>query len=209
MEQPQLTPEEKLLRIIESPPQSVHRMRSGRGLADFKFSFKILKAEYAKKFQAFLNLKSANVFLTVLAVITTVFLVFDFWAGLPRTSAFVHLEELAKRQGIGDLSIEHLDPLSIYVQEITQRNIFALPPPVKKQASEETPASDLIVKSLKENLRLVGIIWSEAPQAIIEDAKEARTYLLNRGGKVKDARIKEILKDRVILSYDNQEIELK
>ena len=64
------------------------------------------------------------------------------------------------------------------------------------------------LKKFSDGLKVVGIIWSDAPQAIIEDSQDAKTYLLNRGSKIKGARVKDILKDRVILSYDGQQVEL-
>lgn len=203
-----LTPEEKLLRIIESPPQNVRPLRPARSILDFKFSLKLLKTKYTEKLKSLASLKTANMVLLVLSVAVTLFLGIDFWMGLPRASAWTHLEAMAKKQGVGDLRIENLEPISIYLQEITQRNIFALLTPARQDVLQN-PVSDLIIGDLKENLRVVGIIWSDAPQVMIEDVKDARTYLLNRGGKIKEARVKEILKDRVILSYDNQEIELK
>ena len=127
---------------------------------------------------------------------------------MPRLEAIARLDEAAKKMDVGNLVIERLDPLAIYLQEITQRNMFALlevPPPsvVKKEEANQE------LTNMANNFKVVGIIWSEAPQAIIEDPKTGRTYLVNRGGKLKDARVKDILKDRVILSYDNQDVEIR
>lgn len=204
-----LTPEEKLLRIIESPPEKVRTMRPRRRIQDFKFSLKLFIAAHKNKVKDYLNLKTVNAVLVFLGGVATVFLVLDFWIGSPRLLALEHLAAMAKKQDIGDLTISQLDPLSAYLEEATKHNIFSLPPVPAPVAPGQPPAPTAQLTSMTENLKVVGIIWSDAPQVIIEDSKEGRTYLLNRGSRIKDARVKEILKDRVILSYDSQEIELR
>jgi type II secretory pathway component PulC len=71
------------------------------------------------------------------------------------------------------------------------------------------PKPNPIIEDIITAYRVVGIIWSESPQAILEDTKTNSTTLVNRGALLKGARIKDILKDRVILSYDNKDIELR
>lgn len=208
MPETHLTPEEKLLRIIEAPPGVVRPLKQKRWLHDAGFSWKLWQAKYASKFKDTLSLKSANALLVFAAVLATIFLGLDFWLGMPRAGAIQRLEARAKNFDTGDLSVSRPDALPVYLREITQRNIFALPQEPKKEAAVAQRAA-VDASLLTADLKLVGIIWSEAPQAIVEDTKETRTHLLNRGGKIKNLRVKEILKDRVILSYDNQDIELR
>ncbi len=207
MPNPSLTPEEKLLRIIESPPEAVRGMMRTRRMPDLKFDLKLLKEKYCEKLKAFLNLKAASVVLVFLSGIATMYLGLDFWLGSPRLTNVWRLEMLARKMEVGDMTLGQLDPLSMYLQEITQRNIFSLPE-IIEQAGAKNVESKVALKSLVDGLKVVGIIWSDAPQAIIEDSKDGKTHLLNRGSKIKDARVKDILKDRVILSYDSQEVEL-
>lgn len=208
MAEPNLTPEEKLLRIIDTPADAVRRMRPQRRLQDFKLSLKLFKAQYGEKFKEFLNLRAVNAVLVVCAAIVTVFLALDFWLGLPSPEALQRMEQTAKKLDITELTIEHLEPVSVYLQEITQRNIFALTEALQEAPVPAAPQSPELTE-LTGTLKVVGILWSETPQVMIEDSKEGRTYLLNRGGQIRQARIKEILKDRVILSYDNKDIELR
>lgn len=207
MPDPSLTPEEKLLRIIESPPEAVRGMRRDRRIPDFKIDFKILKAKYGEKLKALLNLKAASACLVFFSGVATMYLGIDFWLGAPRLTNVQRLEMLAKKMEVGDMTLGQLEPLSMYLQEITQRNIFALPEIVVQVVAKKAgPAVEL--KNLIDGLKVVGIIWSDAPQAIVEDSRNGKTHLLNRGSKIRDARVKDILKDRVILSYDSQEVEL-
>lgn len=204
-----LTPEEKLLRIIESPPGKAGPMRPQRR-QDFQLTWKLLKAKYGAKVKEFVSPRAANALLVFFGALATLFLVIDFWLGIPRAASVDKIEALAKAQAAWDLSIESLDPLAVYLQEITQRNIFSLADaPSEKAAPTILQESPVKQPKIAESLKVVGIIWSEVPQVIIEDTKEQKTHLLSRGGTILGARVKEILKDGVILSYDSQEIELK
>ncbi len=209
MADPRLTPEEKLLRVIESPNKFAKRgMRVQRRPQDFRLSLKLFKARHKIRLQDLLNLKTVNAILGFLAAAGTLFLLLDFWMGMPRIKKVQRLETAARTLDIGNLNIEKLGPLTYYLQEIGGRNIFALAA-VSKTAEADSAEPSIELTNLIDGLRVAGIIWSEAPQAIIEDIKTGETYLLNRGGKLKQARVKEILKDRVILSYHDEEIELK
>lgn len=218
-----LTPEEKLLRMIESPKgamPSSRPMNSGRrNLQDLKLSWKFIFEKYSKlvkeRYQDYLNLRVANIIFLSLSVAATIYVGFDFPLGNPRPNILTQIQSAARKFDIGNLSLDELAPVSIFTQEITQRNIFSLPesaapkPSVAAATSAAASGSDAKSKEATTTLKLVGIIWSSVPQAIIEDTQDSRTHLLNRGGKIKDARVKDILKDRVILSYDGQEIELR
>ena len=207
-----MTPEEKLLRIIESPGQAPSRSlpRVARAnIAASGFLIKSWVAHYRTYWKSAVNLKTANQVVLTLCLLITGYLFVDFWLGLPNAGMVNRLERAARQIDIGNISIEALNPLALYLREIGQNNVFSLPePPPPKPAQQEPTASEAL-KNMVSTFRVVGIIWSDAPQAIIEDTKEGRTYFLNRGSRLKEVRVKEILRDRVILSYDNQEIELR
>ncbi len=219
MPEPSLTPEEKLLRIIESPQGVARPMKPVRAsLQDFKFSGKLLSEKYGKIFkgwlQEHLNIKAINFLFLFLALCATAYICIDFPMGVPTKNIVAQVQNSAKKFDIGDLTLGELEPLAIFTQEITQRNIFSLPESAPKPVSqgENTTVQNEGAKAaevLTSSLKLVGIIWSDVPQAIIEDTKESRTHLVSRASKIGRVRVKDILKDRVVLSYDNQEIELK
>jgi len=214
-----LTPEENLLRIIETPGGKPARggrgMGRGRGGTDIKLQWRALKQRLLSKAQKLLTLRTVNTILLSAGGLVTLFLVVDFWIGLPKSDFIDKLEEEARATDFGELSIGTLSPLSVYVQEIKGRNMFALSAPVPKGPPEPTAeeTKNLAIQSalqdLITNYKVVGIIWSETPQAIIEDVSAGHTFMVNRGSMVKVARVKDILKDRVILSYDDKDIELR
>ncbi len=58
-------------------------------------------------------------------------------------------------------------------------------------------------------LRLVGVDWSDAPVALIEDLKSGKTYFAKKNDKIKGARIQEIYKDHINVLYKGQTEELR
>jgi len=211
LEQQGMTPEEKLLRIIEAPREAAKEMKFRLKVPDLKFSLKSFQAKYADQIRKSVTLKTANSALVFFAGLVTFFLIVDFWLGLPRVAAVQRLEQAAKKMSVGDIVLNRLDPLQVYIQEVASRNVFSLPQAPPRTASESGGRTSLNseIESFIQNLKVTGIMWSETPQAIVEDTKAGRTYLLNRGSKINDLRVKQILKDRVILSYDGQDIELR
>ncbi|HQP91089.1 MAG TPA: type II secretion system protein N [Candidatus Omnitrophota bacterium] len=215
-----LTPEEKLLRMIETPqggPPPRPMNQRHRSLQDLTLNWKFLYEKYSKvikeRYQDYVNFRTGNILLFSICAVATIYFALDFILGAPRANAISQIQTSAKKIDMGDLSLEELAPLSIFTQEISQRNIFALPEAEVKtavtQSAEQTQTTAEVAADATADLKLVGIIWSDIPQAMIEDSKEQRTHLVSRGNTIKDARVKEILKDRVILSYDSQDVELR
>ena len=60
----------------------------------------------------------------------------------------------------------------------------------------------------KTDLQLVGIYFSEAPEVIIEDKAEKKTYFLKVGDNIKGIKVKSIRPDRVILESGGTDWEL-
>jgi len=220
MPEPSLTPEENLLRIIESPGQAP---RGGRGMGrvrrgiDPRMQLRLFKKAALDRAHKFLTLRTANVALIAAGGLATLFLVGDFWIGLPKSDFLDSLEAEARTVDMGDLEIEPIQPLPVFLQDIKGRNMFALTAPAPKPPGEQTLTPEQIrtqavqeaIQDIITNYKVVGIIWAETPQAIIEDVDAGQTFMVSRGSMVKVARVKDILKDRVILSYDGNDIELR
>lgn len=95
-----------------------------------------------------------------------------------------------------------------YLQKVSSRDIFkeesSAPAPAKKTAAPAEPPA------VTKNLSLVGISWSSNPDVIIEDKELKRTYFVKRGQAVGDGvKVEAIYKDRVVLSYEGTEFELR
>jgi|GEM_PF-797946 len=221
MAEPNLTPEENLLRIIESPGEAP--ARGGRGMGrlrqrfDPRMQLRLFQKTLLDRAQKVFTLHAANITLIAAGGVATLFLVVDFWAGLPKSNFIDSLEAEARTTDLGDLSVGQISPLPVYLQEIKGRNMFALTAPAPKGPQPGTLTPEQIrtqaiqeaIQDIIMNYKVVGIMWSETPQAIIEDVRAGQTFMVSRGSMVKVARVKDILKDRVILSYDDKDIELR
>lgn len=93
-----------------------------------------------------------------------------------------------------------------YMDKVSSRDIFREKRPVleKKRALPIADNSALRVFSL------VGISWSSNPDAIIEDKEKQKTYFVKRGQVIGDnVKVEAIFKDKVVLSKDEMEFELR
>jgi DNA-binding transcriptional regulator LsrR (DeoR family) len=65
-----------------------------------------------------------------------------------------------------------------------------------------------ILREKAKTLKVVGIAWGETPVAMIEDTTTRETFFLKALQSIGGIRVKAVLKDRVILSYENAEHDL-
>ena len=102
-----------------------------------------------------------------------------------------------------------LKEASYYQQKVASRNIFKgekAAQEVKQTKETPTPEENPIIKSIS----LVGISWSNSPDAFIEDKKNQKTYFTKRGQTLGNGvKVEAIFKDKVILSYQGKEFELR
>ncbi|MFH1442363.1 MAG: hypothetical protein ABIH18_10045 [Candidatus Omnitrophota bacterium] len=207
MEKENITPEEKLLKIIESPgiqkqkstpAQSKRNKNAGISVGWLK-KFNIDR-EKLKNF----NLKTANKISIGICVVFTVFGVSDF------LKFKIQLDNRYQKI-INGIAVSPGEPqkliipdvkLKILQEEIKKRNIFTFLP--KPEIVEAAGTNDEIA-----NLKLVGVIWSDNPQAMIEDLAGKRTYLVNQGEKIGELKVKKILKEKVILGKEDKEWQLR
>jgi hypothetical protein len=95
--------------------------------------------------------------------------------------------------------------LDTYQKIITQKNIFA--PPVADK-SKPAVGTETTLSGLAKDLRLVGIIPGDDPQAIIEDKKNSQTLFLKIGERIGEIEIKEISNGKVVLGYNSETVTL-
>ncbi|MFH1093919.1 MAG: type II secretion system protein N [Candidatus Omnitrophota bacterium] len=101
---------------------------------------------------------------------------------------------------------------SYYLNKVKARNLFGFADEpeeekiaFKEPAKQEPTELEKMVKSLK----LVGISWSNDPDAIIEDENAKKTYFVKTGHKINEISVQAIYRDKVILHYLSQEVELR
>ena len=82
---------------------------------------------------------------------------------------------------------------------------------MKRAKPETSPVGVSVVEAVDgPGLRLVGVDSSDAsPVALLEDLKTGKTYFVRVNEKVKDARVKQIQKNKVVVSYHGKNVELR
>ena len=100
-----------------------------------------------------------------------------------------------------------IKPISHYLDAVEARDLFREGGPVV-EADAEPEAS--AASQIAADLTLVGIAWSSNPDAIVEDKSTQKTYFLKKG-QIFGSRVKVegIFKNKVVLSYQGEEFELK
>jgi len=101
-------------------------------------------------------------------------------------------------------SIDTFKPLTFYAEQARKRDIFH---PVTS-GIKGIAGSNL--QGLTKDLSLAGIYQpvGKPSEAMIEDKNAKKTYFLKEGDEIKGMKVKGILKDRVILQYGEEEMEL-
>ena len=101
-----------------------------------------------------------------------------------------------------------LGGLADYLAKVKKRNIFEMGMNKKPENLIEAGPSSKAVEAT-QNLRLVGISWSDSPDAMIEDIKSLKTFFVKKDQMIGEVKVETITKEKVILRYGQELIELK
>lgn len=221
------TPERELLRLIEGQHtkignrQKLRKLRH-QGRSFFSLSAWIARISFFKtslsgsiskiKNQPF-DVKLLNKFLCFVIIFLAVYsfvFIFSAFKEIKGISSFLTLTPGATHSVKVPEAVSLKNSASYYINKARDRNIFEMKQVAKAASTQPAVkrSSSKIVEATK-HLRLVGISWSKDPDAMIEDTKAMRTYFVKRGQKIGDIKVESILKDRVILSYEGETIELR
>jgi hypothetical protein len=120
--------------------------------------------------------------------------------GIPSLSASLG-QFTGQPQDIGNLG-----DLALYLAKTDKKDIFRMG---HKAGGEVEDVISSKAAQAAQDLHLVGISWSVSPEAMIEDSKTGRTFFVKRGELVNDMKVEMIHKDRVILRFESERIELR
>jgi hypothetical protein len=215
-----VTPEKQLLKLIEEPGP-----KSSLGAAVIKhhtlslFSFEALKGRFAflkSKFKADfrekgfygLDIKLINMILGLCVFILAVYFVTNLLFSIVHSREALNLElEIDKNaKSLVSQVSSLLKAGTYYLEKARERNIFKIG---MKGTDNKSKTLSLRVTEATQNLKLVGISWSDDPDVMIEDTKTQRTFFLKKGQMIDDIKLEAVFKDKVILNYLGEEIELK
>ncbi len=209
------TPEEQLLRLIDKGDE-VAKFRQKKklflnfsGLKGFwRFLTKGISRPLTRLIKGLRdpNLKTLNRVFFVLSVVLLGYAVVAFVFGRPDIKAVYEKSRLMKWRQSEQKEVSEARPFLHYFEMVNRRNIFS--PIALKETKSNKEVKKKQLQEMIGELDLVGISWSKDPVAMIEDSKTKKTYFLKKGMKINKFKIEDILKDRVILSFEGGEIEL-
>ncbi|MFH1460104.1 MAG: hypothetical protein ABIG64_07025 [Candidatus Omnitrophota bacterium] len=216
MAQPKRTSEDRLLEIIENPATPLKKVPRSYSKSGIKQQINLLLKRIPLKKETLLkllNFQVLNKILIFICVSLTIFFVVDF----QRTK--INLEKNLKNQDINAQSLyiqqaqDNILPVDFnkMIEYANMRNIFTFLLPVKHvETGEDVSQEYQELSKLIANFVLVGIIWSEEnPQAIIEDKKTERTYLIEAGSKLEEFDVQKVFSDSVVVSVGENEWTIK
>jgi len=192
------TPEEKLLHIIEgskdiniSFPQKTIEKKDNPSHPRLTNPLAFLsKADFNK-----ITLRNINKILIGISVIFTISLIFY----LAKTGKHMRIKfDNLKKQQIEKESLplsitqKNIPDLSSYLADTSKNNPFKVLPFVEEAGPEKAEAPT--------DFKLVGILWSDKAQAIIEESQSQKTHLVYEGDLIEKYTVTEITQTEVKLS---------
>ena len=219
-----LTPEQQLLKLIENPKQASVRVESVKREGKKWFSFPALKGrldfwkgasvkrwfslkQFSQSPHGMERVNGVLKFLIFVMVIYSGYTIFGMVTGIKKASNLI----LPSDKAAVDIPepAATLQSVSYYLEKTKGRNIFTPVVPEKPQVAEK-PAVEVEEENPFKNCNLVGIAWSDDPEAMVEDKGLGRTFFVRRGQLLANGlRVVTIFKDKVILSYKGKEYELR
>lgn len=154
-----------------------------------------------------LTYKGLNVLLLIIMITLGFYLVYDTASAYKKASKLDLQEMLSEGQSQADQERQILKDYASYESKLKDRNIFKMG---KKPSPEEIP--DVIsakAAQATQSLKLVGISWSDNPDAIIEDTKTLKTFFVKKGQPIGELKVENIYKDKVVLSFGQERVELR
>ena len=210
------TPEEQLLKLMKKGDEAENTKFSRRRKPFLNFgNLKGLRYSLTKGIGRLLtrlsnglrepNLKALNKIFFILSVVLLGYSVAGFVFGRPDIKEVYEKSRLMEWKQSGQEAISDVRPFLHYLEVVRRRNIFS---PIVLKEAEKPEVKKKRLQEMVKDLSLVGISWDKEPVAMIEDKKAKKTYFLKKGQKINKFKIEDILKDRVILSFGGEKIEL-
>lgn len=207
-----ISPEERLLRLIkkgskpteptEKKDEGISKVGPKMGIPKAKGAEE-QKARVGTRAQKRETIKVISRFLLLFLLILGGYLLFDLITSRPG-EILVEIPGALEEVPEAEL-VTPLQPYEFYTKEIGKRELFT--PLIPREAGK--PEAVVTLKDLAADLSLIGVIESDSRlQAIVEDRKQRKTYFLYKGDSIGEIEVKDVLEGKVILGYEDEELEL-
>ena len=224
-EEKRITPEKQLLKLIEgSTPQGSLRTAAikHQSLSLFSFNawlgrFSFLKGNLKGKFNitslSQLDVKLVNNILFFCVFLLTIYFISNLLVSIINFKKMPDLK-FTIQASVNSANLQENQVLkkaaAYYLEKVRARDIFKIG--AKKDSSAGKPNNNApSAKTIEatQDFKLVGISWSNDPDAMIEDTKAMRTFFVKRGQMIRNVKVQAIFKEKVVLSYEGEEVELR
>ncbi len=221
-----ITPEKQLLKLIEDPKTNTATIHAQaikhHSLSLFSFGAWVGRISFFR--EAFkkwlctvrtcpLDIKLINRALGLLIFVLTVYFIINLFNSLSNFKKMPSYLEFKPQEGPTFAATQQPSFLkkavSYYFEKIRERDIFKMGPKKSTAVEGSHKGPSVKITEATQHLKLVGISWSNDPDAMIEDTKALRTCFVKRGQMIGDVKVQAIFKDKVVLTYAGEEIELR
>lgn len=212
------SPEEKLLKLIRGRSKISEQSRKGKLYSPKAKAMPAVKKDVVSenflrpadnflknKILPLLKFKTLNLFLFALLVVFIIHLTFQVINPIRNRIQKISKEANAEQEKIADVEIPQAKDYDYYYEQFSKKDIFDAP---LSETGTDTSGTSTSAKDAIKNLKLVGIMLGEKPEAIIEDTKDKTTLFLHKGEKLDKLEIKDIQESKIIVIYDGEEFEL-
>jgi len=157
------------------------------------------------------DLKNLNRFLILILIVVTMLAAYYLFNKMPRVDEVIESVSGIPFERPEKRPIEAFKPIAFYVEEFNKRDILH---PARPEKTEEELAQEEIVEEilpgLAATLKLQGISMGKVPKAMIQDSIDGQIYFVKRGQTIGGTgiKVKEITKDKVVISLGREEMNL-
>jgi len=212
----ELTPEEKLLRLIKSSKKSEDKPRAASPQKEKAHPAQPAKKKFVKARGVtkvgpltLINRILLGICSIVFIATVTIFVVrfntpaVSGTAGAVQPAASAETGQEKELEAVG-ISSSEIRQLSYYADQVKQRKLFKQMAVKKPKPKKKTPK--IKIGDLSKTLKLMGIIPGNPTQAIIEDSKTKNSSFVSEGDTIGDLTVEKIENGRVKLIYEEQSI---
>ncbi len=203
-----LSPEEKLLRLIRGQKKTENPLQSTRASTKDNLTpqvYQIKKQEFYTHALKFLNPENIQRALLVIFIISCVYLLISLIYPLfiPKDAPFVKTE--VKNTPAEKITfVNNAKPYEFYSAAVKNRQIFG---GIGAQNAEGA-APVILGNELIKDINLIGIVSGDNPQAVIEDKKAQKTYYVSKNQFISQFQVEDIQQGKIILISNGQKFEL-
>lgn len=198
-----LTPEEKLLKLIKNNPDTLKGSETDIFIDPSKIPPQV-KRNLTKKHGPVNFLPFFTKMNWILIPFLSVILIYQYARiGIPLFPTSIRQTLTSENMFVPSTDIGAHENFDSYSKIFKEKNIFKSfgdPPPVAISSQKQTSFSDLM-----KNLSLTGIIDGDKPQAIIEDHSNGQMYYVNQGDYMGPTQVIDITGNQVRIKYGDEE----